>query len=386
MKASPTKTNNSSLSSLVHDFFQIMDQKQTKYITKVQLMTQLLCASALDPPSQQTPITEIKSLAQSIFTDKNGKERSRLSEQQLLTFFQQMQELKGSKETTTRLQKYIQSSNFHLYFGYGSNMSLEGMVTKELQPARFVRARLENWQLIFNMHVLDSMCDPSFANVVAKPGKEVHGVAILLSSQDIQAMDKIEITYKRFPLPISLYDEDGGGICTAQVYIFTQKIAEEKKLTHFVQEKECNPSQRYLNMVLKGARQKQLDKKYIENLSRQQVIQLPTLHSGLTAEILNLIQARKYTLSEVTATRGKDPALYVLKGVVFRASGLYASILGGRDTTLFEAQRVNIVQSLADLSAPQKSWINARLAEGIAKQGSPVHQIVGMTNFEEYDW
>ena len=313
-------------------------------------------------------------------------EKSRISEQHLLTFFQQLKQKKGSKEINTQLQKYIQSSNFRLYFAYGSNMSLEGMVTKDLNPVRFIRAKLDNWQLIFNVHVLDSRCDPSFANVVSNPGKEVHGVAIVLSHEDLEAMDKIEITYKRSTLPISLYEEDGGGSCMAQVYVFTQAIAEEKRVTHFVNEKECNPSQRYLNMILKGARQKHLSTKYIENLSRQPVTPLPTLDSGLTTEILKQIRARKYTLAEIASTKGKDPALYVLKGVVFQASGPYASILGGRDTTLFEAQRVNVVQSLEDISSSQKNWINARLAEGIAKQGSAIHNIVGMTNFDDYDW
>lgn len=375
-----------STESLVQTLFQSIHKHDDSKISKAEMMTRLLCASALESNHQEMTITKIRENTDSFFLNENGPPKEHVTRQDLLQFFRQMHSKNGEEATVSQIKKYIQGAEYHLYFGYGSNMSLEGMVTKKLQPVRFIRAKLHHWKLIFDMHVLNSRCDPSFANVVPQPQGQVHGVAIVLSTNDLQAMDRIEISYKRLNLPIELYEADGGGSCIAQVYVFTQEIAEERNIAYFVQQKEINPSQRYLNMMLNGARQKQLNEAYIKSLSNHPVTKLPSLDNGLTKEILDVIHSRQFTLSEIAATKGQNPALYVLKGVVFKAFGPYASILGGRDTTLFEAQRVKMIRCIDDISREQKEWVNARLAEGIAKQGSADHQIVGMTNFNEYDW
>lgn len=85
----------------------------------------------------------------------------------------------------------IAQSRLSVYFGYGANMSpegmhinmhhrwcqlcLTGMQSKGLTPIRSYRAVLKDYRLAFDLTVKHSACDPSFANVVPCEGKEVHG-------------------------------------------------------------------------------------------------------------------------------------------------------------------------------------------------------------------
>jgi len=85
---------------------------------------------------------------------------------------------------------------YYVYFGYGSNMSAEGMASKGLHPFNDFRVILKDHRLAFNLAV-GSLADPSFANVVPDPGHEVHGIAIVFDEPDILKLDKLEGVYER---------------------------------------------------------------------------------------------------------------------------------------------------------------------------------------------
>jgi len=99
----------------------------------------------------------------------------------------------GAREA---LEQQLGAGTLSMYFGYGSNMSPEGMASKGLTPLRSYRAVLHGYQLCFNLRTV-GLCDPSFANVEPCEGAEVHGVAIAFSAEDMKRLDGFEASYDR---------------------------------------------------------------------------------------------------------------------------------------------------------------------------------------------
>ena len=119
---------------------------------------------------------------------------------------------------------------------------------------------------------------------------------------------------------------------------------------------------------------------------------MPNLCDVYDDEAKALITSKTFTLEEVEATAGKDPALNACKGVVTEVHGPMARRIGGKDTTFNECLRVRVIDSLSDMGDDHKEWLNIKLAETLIKSRAPQQgpipkvKIVGMTNHLEYDF
>jgi len=266
-------------------------------------------------------------------------------------------------------------------------MSAEGMASKGLNPLNSFRAILKDYRLAFNLGV-GSLCDPAFANVVPSPGDEVHGICIVFDEPDILQMDRWEGVYERVDCQLTSYAEDGAHSFLGQVYVWTEELALKFP---FAKYEEKPPSQRYLNMLTSGGKNINLDPEYIAKLEAHPVCTLPVLDDVLDDEAKAAITAKQFSLEEVEATLGMDPALGVCKGVVVRYSSNLARRLGGKDTTMMQCLRVRVIEDLSQMGDDHKEWLNAVLAETIIRNKdkekyglSPDDGIVGMTNYHDY--
>lgn len=172
-------------------------------------------------------------------------------------------------------------------FGFGSNMNID-IVTKKKGVAvlEYTAGSVSGYSLSFTTGGLSSV-EPSFGDCQPQSGGEIHGVALKLTKEDMNAMDAQEgynpnstKGYKKIEVTVNAYD---GRTFLAWVYSARQP---KPVSTH------C--SQRYLNVLVSGAKDAGLDPEYIEKLSK-----LPTYTP--TPETLAL-RSKVRALEGVSAT------------------------------------------------------------------------------------
>lgn len=123
------------------------------------------------------------------------------------------------------------------YFAYGSNMSINRMISRGVKYNSISAANLENYELKFNKISKQG----SVANVVYKKGSVVEGMLY-----EVETLDQLDIFegypkhYGRILLKVNGYD--------AWVYIADKKYIQDGIL----------PKQEYLNYLLEG-------KEYLSN-------------------------------------------------------------------------------------------------------------------------
>jgi len=378
----------------INALFEKLDIDHDGNIDKEEFMTQMLRVGKAHPfyhceqgtlDGEEVHILELKDHLIRIFAaaDKDGNgfiDRSEF-EDVLMHEIEQMPDLETARNF---LMSLIAQSRLSVYFGYGANMSPEGMQSKGLTPIRSYRAVLKDYRLAFDLTVKHSACDPSFANVVPCEGKEVHGVAIIFDEKDMEKVSNWEKGYDLVTLPVHAYEEDGAAKFFASVFALTPAGA--ARHPEIMEYREQAPSARYLNMLVTGAIKIKLHEAYIDKLRAIETAELPQLEEHMTPKVLERIQARQFTQEDVVASKGKDPCYFVQKGIVFVATGWYLGVVGGQDATLMQCQRVRTIDSLDQVGDDHKQWINACVAERIMFEKDSGMTIAGMTNYLEYGW
>ncbi|EED90104.1 protein with peroxisomal targeting peptide, partial [Thalassiosira pseudonana CCMP1335] len=144
------------------------------------------------------------------------------------------------------------------YFAYGSNMASSTMVNlRELSPLASSAAVLPMHALRFNIPGLVGV-EPSSAS--RRWGEMVHGVLYKLSSADFASVCQTEgvpFAYCLHRCPQTINNNEWG------IPAFTLRAArKEWRLPN----KDIPPSQSYLNVLLRGAKEFALDQSYVQKL------------------------------------------------------------------------------------------------------------------------
>ena len=137
------------------------------------------------------------------------------------------------------------------YFAYASNLSHAQMLARAGEIIEEHRARIENYELVFNKKARGGTAT---ANIRPAPGKTVEGVLYKIPESAFRSLDRFEgapVHYRRTEL--SVVDEEGKK-CGAQVYIATKV------------EKGLRPAAHYLQTILAGAQEHNLPADYIEKI------------------------------------------------------------------------------------------------------------------------
>lgn len=150
------------------------------------------------------------------------------------------------------------------YFAYGSNMSHEQM-SKRCPDSKFLeRAQLENYRLIYDGQ--SNRWGGAPGNIIESDGDTIWGGLYEISDKDLERLDKCEncnsIESKNgtcsqcgedlYAREKMKFKGDDGGEVEALVYFRTGK-------------EEGEPSERYLDTVIRGAHDCGLPEDYIEN-------------------------------------------------------------------------------------------------------------------------
>jgi sulfite reductase (NADPH) flavoprotein alpha-component len=216
------------------------------------------------------------------------------------------------------------------YFGYGSNMELRSLRAKGVEPLTSERAALCGWRLRFNVgHFFRHEGGVGNIEPSDDPSAVVRGVLHLCDDEHLALLDDAEAYghgYDRIDVSV-LTDR---GEQSAVTYIGMPSFLDE----------EGRPTQRYLNILLKGATAAGLDPAYIDALRRHPVHQPRPVSPFVPAPGG---EHRIFT----AATLSQHPLFTALAGAVFDMSGarwqhkFLHGLFGGKDMTLFHLKRLD---------------------------------------------
>jgi len=157
-------------------------------------------------------------------------------------------------------QKYVPSptslapqleadKNVCLYFAIGSMMNPTSLALREIFPKHSWPAELFGYELVFRGV-------GGMASVEMKESAVVHGVLHALTSKEMDVLDKLEMVYNRVPVDLKLYD---GTKVKGGVY---QMDLVKHQIT-----KHMPPSERYLDIIRRGAVYYGIKKEFVEWLN-----------------------------------------------------------------------------------------------------------------------
>ncbi|MCX6214754.1 gamma-glutamylcyclotransferase family protein [Spirosoma sp.] len=214
-----------------------------------------------------------------------------------------------------------------IYFGYGSNINLASLKAKGVTPVASERGVLPGWRLRFNVqHWFHHEGGVGNIEPSTNPNDFVEGMVHTCHETDLAALDAVEsygLGYDRIEVDV----ETSRGIVSVQTYI---------GLPGFL-DNTCLPTQRYLNIIIKGAEEAGLSPFYIDKLRKNPVlpetnfpafIPPPGQWPHFNEQTLALhpeFTALGFAVFDMQQARGK------LQGII--------GLLGGKDMTLFFVKR-----------------------------------------------
>ena len=211
------------------------------------------------------------------------------------------------------------------YFGYGSNISLTSLKAKGVDPISYEPAFLEGWELCFDLPNFFHI-EGGTGNIRPREDKTVHGVLYECLDEHLPILDELEakgVCYVRKKMEVRTYHKRSA---VAYIYIGIEDRRQEGQ----------QPSQRYKNILVHGAKEMNLNKDYIESLESIEVKPEPMFrpfrfpsqpsrifslsdlkqlsqHTALAGAVFNMANAREEHSYLKEFFDGRDMSLFFLK-------------------------------------------------------------------------
>jgi hypothetical protein len=208
-------------------------------------------------------------------------------------------------------------------------MDLTSIRAKGVQPLTSERATLPGWELLFNVaHYFRHEGGVGNIRETGQTGDVVQGVVHLCEGDDLSRLDAVEaygVGYDRVEVQV----ETGRESLTAIVYVGFPGFIDD----------DCKPTQRYMNILLKGARNAKLEDDYINKLQSYPV------HSKKTYPMFEHPKGINQVFN--TQNLSEHPGYTAIAGAVFDMEGArwqhehLKDLFGGRDMTLWHLQRLD---------------------------------------------
>lgn len=143
-----------------------------------------------------------------------------------------------------------------LHFAYGANLASSALAWRRIAPRAFEPARALGVRMVFDAEgMFFPFLEPAFANLVDDASATTHGVLYRLEPEDWKRLQRSEAGY-------DVVELDVGGR-TALGFRCPRRARIRK------------PSQRYLELVVAGARERGLPVSWIDELERVETFHLP---------------------------------------------------------------------------------------------------------------
>ena len=141
------------------------------------------------------------------------------------------------------------------YFAYGSNVGSQTFSSRRnMRPIRVQNGKIRDYRLTFNVAGLPYF-EPAFASVTRNEGEETHGVCYSITKEEFRYLLQTEGSYDVVDVDVIAYD----GV-----------VVKAKTLTHrdVATRKDLQPSKRYRDLIVEGAKERGLEKVWIEKLEK----------------------------------------------------------------------------------------------------------------------
>lgn len=163
-----------------------------------------------------------------------------------------------------------ENDKFLWYFAIGSMMHPESMFHRNVIPMKSQAAELYDYKMNFFGKF-------GVAEAVPTEGESMHGVAHWIDEKTMHALDKIEMGYVRKAGRARLYDS--GEVVDVTVYCRPTDEASlaKAKASPFMAE-DCPPTERYLDILVLGAKHFGLEESYIQYLENHDYQPRPLPH------------------------------------------------------------------------------------------------------------
>lgn len=222
-----------------------------------------------------------------------------------------------------------QGTALFYYFGYGSNMDLTSIRAKGVEPLSSERARLGGWELLFNVaHYFRHEGGVGNIRETAIKDSEVQGVVHLCEDEDLAKMDAVEaygVGYDRVEVQV----DTGRGAVNALAYVGMPGFLDDS----------CRPTQRYMNIVINGARNANLEEDYIANL-RKYPVHVKDSYPGFKHPLSNAPVFNAQSLASQPDHTAIAGAVFDMNGARWQHEHL-KGLFGGKDMTLWHLQRLD---------------------------------------------
>lgn len=266
---------------------------------------------------------------------------------------------------------------FH-YFGFGSNMSMASLRAKGVKPIKSTTAVLYGWRLRFNVqHFFRNEGGVGNIEFTGDLNDRVFGVLHECLDEALTLLDAAEAYgygYDRLTIQVEV---NGDSTKKTQIISALTYIG----MPEFI-DNSCLPSRRYLNIILDGAFQADLDNDYINTLKAQKV------HSPEDYPMFTPPQGDYPNFDADLLT--KYPLYTSLLGAVFDMSDARPHheylkfFFGGKDMTLFHLKRLdssNNQETIEDIKHNRLNWAQRKYLNSFLNEYAVEYRYVGHFNY-----
>jgi hypothetical protein len=204
---------------------------------------------------------------------------------------------------------------FIWYLAIGSMNNPISLHMRDLSPIISYPAVCPNHQIIFR-------APGGMADIEPCSGAEFHGVVHLLSDDHMTRLDKMEISYRRIVVDVLDYQDQSHLVYAYKMNLINQPIA--------------LPSERYLDIIVKGCEYYNVRPEYINRLRNEQAV-IPRKQPHEFESFTDIPPDVFYSVDELARHDGSDPTLPLwicVNGKILEYAGLPAT-----DDLDYEQQR-----------------------------------------------
>jgi hypothetical protein len=169
--------------------------------------------------------------------------------------FRGFESARASKKEEDEEEEEARDEDVVNYFAYGSNVGSKTFSSRRnMRPIRVQNGKIRDYRLTFNVAGLPYF-EPAFASVTRNEGEETHGVCYSITKEEFRYLLQTEGSYDVVDVDVIAYD----GV-----------VVKAKTLTHrdVATRKDLQPSKRYRDLIVEGAKERGLEKVWIEKLEK----------------------------------------------------------------------------------------------------------------------
>lgn len=197
----------------------------------------------------------------------------------------------------------------HLYIWYlaiGSMINPISIYLRDLTPLISYPALCADHRLVFRDHC-------GMADIEPCEGADFHGVVHLLPMEQMRCLDQVEHMYHRIIVNITDYEQR-----SHLVTVYKMNLIEDEERSKSL------PTERYLDIIVKGCEHFGVDSSYIDRLRYEQPV-IPRKLSSDYNTVTNIPHEIHFSMADLVKHNGSDPTLPLricVNGKVLEYTGL----------------------------------------------------------------